>query len=300
MNAGAGVDDASQSRQNLKTRRDEDRARMTGDDIAADASARLAGQRFYPTKGSARRMLFVQVGITAWLLLWPKPAGREQQSEWEAGSRFTEEERKTGLEPIRIKFLKPIFAHAVAHLGMDVENSANPRGQDQQPRWYILGSSSSQPKPQDLQSVADAVGMAVDEMQKVRLEKNANIGAVLLGAVSADDETRKNSPWIYAKAGNHKWAIRGVIRWKFDANGPSALFKNLDAQQNPAGTSYDKQPEGAERLRAVQKKLKKAKYVTVMDPETGRPVEGTGRKTVRAKRRAWRKREALPALKLAS
>ena len=142
--------------------------------------------------------------------------------------------------------------------------------------------------------MSDAAGMAVEEVQKARLEKNANIGAVLLGALSADDETRKNSPWIYAKAGNHKWAIRGVIRWKFDSNGPSALFKNLDAQLNPAGTAYDKQPEGAERLRAVQKKLKKAKYVTVMDPETGRPVEG--RKIVRAKRRARRKRETLPAL----
>ena len=297
MKAGAGVDDASQIvRQNLKTRRDEDRARMTGDDIAADASARLAGQKFYPKEGTARRMLFVQVCITEWLALYPKPKKRELQSEWESASRFTEEERKTGLEPIRIKFFKPLFAYAVAHLGKDVENSANPWGQDQQPRWYLMGSSSSQPKPGDLQSVADAVGMAVDEIAKARLEKNANIGAVLLGAVSADDATRNNSPWIYAKAGNHKWAISGVIRWKFDSNGPSALFKNLDAQLNPAGTAYDKQPEGAERLRAVQKKLKKAKYVTVMDPETGRPVEGTGRKTVRAKRRRGGSGKALPAL----
>ena len=295
MNAGARVDDASQIvRQNSKTRRDEDRARMTGAYIVADASVRLAGQRFYPKQGTARRMLFVQVCITEWLALYPKPKKRELQSEWESASRFTEEERKTGLEPIRIKFFKPIFAHAVAHLGKDVENSANPWGEDQQPRWYLLGSSSSQPKPGDLQSVADAVGMAVDEIAKARLEKNANIGAVLLGAVSADDATRKNSPWIYAKAGNHKWAISGVIRWKFDSNGPSALFKNLDAQLNPAGTAYDKQPEGAERLRAVQKKLKKAKYVTVMDPETGRPVEG--RKTVRAKRRRGGSGKALPAL----
>ena len=297
MNAGARVDDASQIvRQNSKTRRDEDRARMTGADIVADASVRLAGQRFYPKQGTARRMLFVQVCITEWLALYPKPKKRELQSEWESASRFTEEERKTGLEPIRIKFFKPLFAYAVAHLGKDVENSANPWGQDQQPRWYLMGSSSSHPKPGDLQSVADAVGMAVDEIAKARLEKNANIGAVLLGAVSADDETRKNSPWIYAKAGNHRWAIRGVIRWKFDSNGPSALFKNLDAQLNPAGTAYDKQPEGAERLRAVQKKLKKAKYVTVMDPETGRPVEGTGRKTVRAKRRRGGSGKALPAL----
>ena len=225
----------------------------------------------------------MHIGISEWLILYPKPKGQSERSKWLSDSRFTEEELETQLEAIRIKFFKPLFAHAVVQLGKDVENAPKPWTKGPA-RWLLIGSSSAAPTESDVQHVAAAAGIEKNALlESIRLEKNSNLGAILLGDTS---ESRKHSPWIYEKAGGNRWTIQGVIRLKFDGNGPSALFKNLNAELGPDGTNYLKQPEGPERLRAVMKKLKKAKFVTVMDPESGRPV--VKRPKVRVRRRKER------------
>ena len=129
----------------------------------------------------------------------------------------------------------------MVHFGKDVDNASEPWGKS--PHWFLIGSSSAAPTDKDLESVAVLAGRTVDELRKARLEKNANIGAVLLGSVSADDETRKKSPWVNEKAGFNPWAVLGVIRWTFDANGPSALFKNLNCEVDPDSEPDSKETE---------------------------------------------------------
>ena len=113
--------------------------------------------------------------------------------------------------------------------------------------------------------------------------KNALIGAALLGPISAHDNIRKNSPWIYKAAGESLWGVLGVIRWKFDANGPSYFFKNLNGQLHPEGTDLLKQPDGHQVCVAVSSKLRKGKYITSMDPESGMLTEI--RRVVKVKRK---------------
>jgi hypothetical protein len=263
------------------------KATFTGDDIASDALIRLERQTFFPPERTGKRQLFVSVSVSCWLVMYPCPPEENEVALWEEASRFTDEEHRTFLLPLEVIFFDPLVAYAVTHLGQNVYNSPvswGDRGKRSKcPTWVIIASSSVTPTEADVERVANAGGLTVAEVRELRLEKHANLGAALIGPVDEDDVERQRSPWINKAAGCFDRAILGVLRWKFDANGPSAMFKNLDELEPPNGISILEQRDAPAMVTAVQKKLRKGKVITVMDPATGERCEE--RKHVRAKRR---------------
>jgi hypothetical protein len=265
-----------------KTQRGKGKGTISGDNIATDALIRLERQTFFPPVGTAKRQLYVRVAVTSWLVVYPCPSEKDKVAAWIKASNFTDEERKTDLEPLAVMFLEPLVAYAVTHLGQNVVNSPmswKARG----PTWVIIATSGVTPTEADIGRVAKVLCLTVGDVRQFRLEKHANLGAALIGSVSEDDVERQHSPWINKAAGRYERALLGVLRWKFDANGPSAMFKNLDELEPPDGISILEQLDAPAKVIAVQKKLRKGKFITVFDPATGKRCEE--RKHVHAKRR---------------
>ena len=267
---------------------------LTGTDIRRDADIRLGRRRYF--SGNAHlRLLFDQIAISEWISLYPRHA---EDKEWLTQSRFTDEEEKTCLIPINIKFVKPINAYGVVQHCKDVENAAADWPATlPSPCWFLVGSDSTGTTEADLAFFKGAIG--VDTLDLPLLPKNAIVGAFLLEKLSPDDG-RRASKWMWSGPEGtltHAFGILGSLRWKFDENGPSALFKDLDDHQNVLlddhqnvlqfGTSLSRQEFASERLEAVRKKLLKAKYVTVLHPGTGRPSAVFARPTIRAKRKRF-------------
>ena len=264
------------------------RCTFSGDNMLEDAIIRLERAKFYP-KNKAMRQLYLKVQITEWLAFYPKPLeSNENYSEWLENSRFSAEEEAAGISPILIKFFHPIWAHAITHLGKDVENQKQPFGKASHV-WYLVGSTATRSDEGVVRLAAECAGVDPSVLLETFLEKNAILGAVLFGPDNPDHE----SLWKNKDYGSHAWTIYGSIRWKFQDTGPPPLFKNVEANAGK-GCSILLQQRGTDRIQAIRKKLSKSKYHIILVPGTGEVFKGVPKanRTRKRKRKHARIRNA--------
>ena len=240
---------------------------LTGNSIDDDANIRLERAKFYP-KNPALRLLSVSVQITEWLSFYPAPPKKngDEYREWMEKSNFSAEEKEYGIKPIVIKAFYPIWANALVCHGKDIENQKIEFPAASKPyRWFLIGSSSAKTQRSDAEALAKVIGKQTEHIMNESYQKNAILGAVLFGP---PDPAECTSPWRFDVYGEHIWKVYGCIKFRFDENGPSTYFKNIDC--NPGnGCSILLQSQGKERVQALRKKLLKFKFFTVRDPGSG-------------------------------
>jgi len=263
---------------------------LTGENIDNDAKIRLVRARFYP-KNPALRLLAVSIQLTEWLGFYPAPKQKASDDylEWIEKSCFSAEEKDQELRPIMIKSMYPIWAHALVCHGKDLENSKAEFPPTSRPyRWFLVGSSSAKTHKNDAEQLAKVIGKATDEVMNESYHKNAILGAVLFGP---SDSGECSSPWRFDGYGQHIWKVYGCIKWKFDENGPSSYFKNIDCTPG-YGSSLLLQSQGLQRVQALRKKFMKFKFTTVRDPGTGALTRQQKPDVFKKSRRSKRKSSA--------
>ena len=232
---------------------------ICGDNILLDATTRVARLKQCFPLNPALRLLFVQVEITQWLIMYPPPNEAEAPEAfktWVQNSRFTTEERDAGIQSISIKSLSPIWAHAIVFDGKDVVNTNADLPVEWGPqRWQLVGASSVRTLQADREKYAR---ITCSEKTDIVFCKNAIVGAILVAPCTQADGV--NSRWLDNDY-KHHCMILGSLRFKFNAYGPSGDFKDIDL--HPEEDSPFQEQDGAtKRVEAIRKKLIKFKFFT--------------------------------------
>jgi len=236
-------------------------------EIGLDALTRLERLKFMP-KSPSMRNLFIQIHISQWLHVHPKPSAQAAKAQWIQDSLFTSEELSIGLEPILIKAFFPIWTHAILNEGKDVENSnlAWPLKYGNG-RWFLVAASSKSTSANDIKLFKDHMKSSGNTIDTANMEimwgKNSILGAIMFEPPRPQNEADSKSAWENPSMGKHAWRITSSLRFCFGESGPSPYFRDCDIVPG-VGVSILKQNFAFERLEAIRKKLTKYKFVPVL------------------------------------